>query len=190
MSAISSSKSIRLLIVFGGVALVGYLVFLAVPSSAPQVVFRRTLESADPLSGGQEVSLAAANALIKKYGTAELELTGPAGIDHVTNAWIDGQGQVALELDSGSGILFIYSPDTRTSDQWAEGAAEEIQRGSWEGTMMPLRGVMARAGEKSEEWSSTIAWLEGKALVEMYGDGGQQLEELIPIAQNMRYAGS
>lgn len=156
-SVIWSSKSIRLLTVFGGVALVGYLVFLGVPSSAPQVVSRRTLESADPLSGGQEVSLAAANALIKKYGTAELTLTGPAGIDHVTNAWIDGQGQVALELDSG--ILFIYTPDTRTSDQYAKAAAEEIELGWFEGTLVPLRGVMATAAENSEEWSASVAWL-------------------------------
>lgn len=186
-SAISKSETIRLIAVLGVVAAVGYL-GLQSNSSPPVIhVTQRGVEPADPLAGGQKVPLPAARALLTTYVTAWLPSTGPAGVDHVSAAWIDPTGQVALELDSR--ILFIYTPDTRTSDQFADAAAYEIELGEWEGTMIPLRGVRARAGEKSEERSASIAWLEGKALVEMYGDGGQPLQELISIAQNMRYGG-
>lgn len=188
----------RLVVALILVAAVGYLGFrLSGPTPVPpdsaqkplspaevQAKQGLTLDFDNPLGGGREMPVQVANALLKKYGV-ELGLTGPVSPEHVTASWVDDDGQVGIELDTG--ILLIYSPDDRTPDQYADAAAELIALGGWEGTIIPLRGVRAKAGEKSEFWSAVLVWKEGEVRVEMYGDGGQLLAELVPVAEEMRH---
>jgi hypothetical protein len=148
-----------------------------------------SLEFDNPLGpGGRKVRLHDADALLTTYRTAKLPSFGPLAPEHVTAAWIDDDdGQVGYSFDNG--ILIIYTPDQWTPDQFAEAAAESIARRPWERTTLRLRWVTAWARDKGESWPAVLGWVEGTALVTMYGDGGQLIPELIRVAETMRYQG-
>jgi hypothetical protein len=200
LRATSGSVAPRLWAALIIVATVGYLAFrLDSPASVTRddSSDQRSTQAAGSSSEGlsvefdnplgadaHKIPLEAADTLLTTYRTAKLPISGPAAPEHVTAAWIDDTGQVAYELDNG--ILIIYTPDDRTAEQFADDAGEVIDLGEWEGTIIPLRGVRASAAASTESWSASLGWIEGTALVTMYGDGGQLLPELIAVAEEMR----
>lgn len=188
----------RLLAAVGLVAVIGYVsIRFDNPSFVPQPNAAGNFDSAGGSSSqgawiefetplgpsGHRVPVHVATALLKKYGV-ELDLAGPVSFEHVRDSWVDETGQVGIELDTG--ILLIYTPDDRTPDQFADDAAEVIALGEWEGTVIRLRGVGAKAAEKTESWSAALVWKEGEVVIGMYGHGGQVLSQLVSTAQQMR----
>lgn len=81
------------------------------------------------------------------------------------------------------------SPDSRSSEDFAADFAEAIAAGDWEGSLIPLRGTTAAAHEANEAGYASLHWREGTSSIQLYGKGGQSLDELIDIAESMRGRG-
>jgi hypothetical protein len=109
--------------------------------------------------------------------------SGTASRPHVTRAAKDPGGEVVLEFDNS--LLFIYAPDARTPTNYVSAVQDAITTGDWDGGLTALRGTSAATADADSLGSAVVSWLEGSCLVELYGDGGQSLAELISIAQSM-----
>jgi hypothetical protein len=151
--------------------------------------FRATLEGFPPLGPAeQQTGRTEAESIMSSYRCPGLPDSGPASWQHVTKASKNAVGEVALELDNG--LLFIYAPDSGTPTEYVSSVQDEISSGDWEGGLTALRRTSAATADANSLGSAVVSWLERNCLVELYGDGGQSLAELIPIAQSMPVLGA
>lgn len=155
-------------------------------SSTPQFV-RQSDPTESPLGpDAVEISLEAARSLTLACMCPWLPVDGPANPQHVDKAWYDPAfDALAFELDSG--LLVTYHPDSRTVEQFiaADQAMIEdgipIQFGSLRGTTAST--IVANADGRGS--SSSVAWLEGLDRIIIYGEVGQSVDDLMPIASAM-----
>jgi hypothetical protein len=156
-------------------------------------------ERTDPASGGAmftfdnplgpfavKIPLEVATRLIARCNCPELPDTGPASAQHVTAAYTDELDQIGLMFDYG--LRLTYSPDERTPQQFADQWAEVIADGTWPGSVVPLRGVMAAAREPNDlddRGMPYVTWIEGAHQVQLYSKGEHRLPELLTIAEAM-----
>jgi predicted RNase H-like HicB family nuclease len=153
-------------------------------------------ERTDPASGGAmftfdnplgpfavKIPLELATRLIARCHCPELPDSGAATAEHVTAAYTDELAQIGLILDNG--LRLTYSPDDRTPRQYADQWAEVIADGTWPGSLVPLRGVMAAARDLDERGPAIVSWIEGAHDVQLYSKGEHRLPELLAIAEAM-----
>lgn len=170
-------------------ALLGYAA-LSATAAAPRNVVRPNssgsqlwMEFDNPLGiQGQSTDLATANIFLAENRCPGLPASGAGSAQHVTSVWRDPE-QVAIQFDDG--LLFIYMQEARTPSQYAEQVQDEIASGEWDGTLSNIRGTSGAAAEADAYSPAVLDSVEGACGIEMYGDGGQSLSQLVSIAAAM-----
>jgi hypothetical protein len=132
-----------------------------------------------------KIPLEVATRFIARCNCPELPDSGPASAEHVTAAYTDELDQIGLMFDKG--LRLTYSPDDRTPQQFADQWAEVIADGTWPGSVVPLRGVMAAAREPDldDQGIPYVTWIEGRHQIQLYSMGEPRLPKLLAIAEAM-----
>jgi hypothetical protein len=134
---------------------------------------------------GREIPVAAANSLIALcIWCPQLPPEGPMSDSNVSEAWTAPEGEVLLRYADGVD-LYVYPGSQLDRQEWIDSWTADIASGGWPGQMIDLRGTRAAAAERDISWSSVVTWVEGTSLIEMYGKGGQTLDELIQRAESL-----
>jgi hypothetical protein len=146
------------------------------------------IEFDGPLFRGQKISLEVATILLRECRCPQLPSDGPASSDHVVQTWFDaGLGKVALEFDNR--LTMIFSHDGGTPEAFVAGVQAMIDTSEWVGHFVPLRGTTAAGTDILENGRiATLGWIEGADIIDLYGEGGQTLAELISIGESLVYA--
>jgi hypothetical protein len=156
------------------------------PSEERAVPF---IEFEGPLFRGEKIPLEVATILLRECRCPQLPSTGPASSEHVVQAWFDrGLGKVALEFDNR--LTMIFSHDGGTPEEFVAGVQAMIDTSEWVGHFVPLRGTTAAGTDILENGRiATLGWIEGADIINLYGEGGQTLAELISVAESLVYSG-
>ncbi len=103
----------------------------------------------------------------------------------VTERW--ALGSLNLGLILGNGIWVTYTDDARSSEDYAKDASESIEGGFWDsGKLLEVRGVTGAGAPGTPSGSAYLVWIEGEHLTEVFGFGGQSLEDLLEFADRLR----
>lgn len=131
----------------------------------------------------RETDLSTALAIMNGHGCPPLPASGPASADQVTRAAKDREGQVVVEFEDE--LVIIYAPETRSPSEYLAQWRDSLASGGMGFKLVTLRGTSASAAEADLRGPATIAWVERSCGIDMYGDGGQSLADLISIAKSM-----
>jgi hypothetical protein len=131
----------------------------------------------------KETNLLTALAIMNGHGCPPLPASGPASAEQVTRAAKDSEGQVVLEFEDE--LVIIYAPETRSPSEYVVQWRDFLGSGGAGFKLVSLRGTSASGAEANLRGPATIGWVERSCGIDMYGDGGQSLADLISIAESM-----
>jgi hypothetical protein len=139
-----------------------------------------------PIPGGEAVPSTVATALLIDCECPQLPPEGEMSASNVEIAWVSVSGEVLFEYKNG--IDLYYSPDESTPSEWIadeEAAIEDPEAPMPQASIIEYRNTQASAADTNPDGPSFIAWLEGAFELEIYGKGGQSLDELISLGETL-----
>lgn len=151
--------------------------------SGPQPLqYGATLPS-HPFPGGRPASEQETDQTLAACGCPGPRPADESGPEGVIERWRQGKSNVGIVLRNTMWIT--YTQDSRTHEQYADDVRQSIDEGFWNAKLVRSRGVSAAATSRSDSASAYLAWIEGDHLIEIFGFGGQSLEELLEFADDM-----
>jgi hypothetical protein len=136
--------------------------------------------------GGQEITVPQASALLAIcMDCLLLPPQGPMSAANGSEAWTRASDR-AVALQYADGVVFYVSPSPDSDRQrWIDSWTTDIAAGGWPGRMIDLRGTRAPAADSDTSGPASVSWMEASHLYEIYGDGGQSLDDLAQRAESL-----